>query len=66
MPALSGAKLAKEVLSVWPEMAIVLCTGYSSTLSEEEALDIGIRKYFTKPVNSNDLARAVRSVLDER
>ncbi|MBC8317104.1 MAG: PAS domain S-box protein [Desulfobulbaceae bacterium] len=66
MPALSGAKLSQEVLSIRPDMPIILCTGYSATLSEDRAMDIGIRKYVTKPVDSKELARIVRSVLDEK
>lgn len=66
MPVLSGAKFATEVLSLRPDIPIIICTGYSSTLSEEKALEIGIKKYLKKPVDSKALARAVRSVLDEK
>ncbi len=64
MPGLSGVKLAEEVLKFNPEMPIILCTGFSSTLSEEQALKIGIKRFVQKPVNCKDLARIVRSVLD--
>ena len=66
MPVLSGSKLASEVLSIRPDMPIILCTGYSSTLSEEKAMEIGIKKFLTKPVDSHDLQKAVRSALDEK
>lgn len=66
MPILSGGKLAQEVLSIRPDMPIILCTGYSSILSEERAMEIGIKKYLMKPVSSIDLARTVRSVLDRK
>ncbi len=64
MPVLSGANFAQEVLRLRPDMPIVLCTGYSSTLSKEKALAIGIKKYVEKPLDSKDLARIVRCVLD--
>ena len=64
MPVLSGAKLAEEVLSIRPDLPIILCTGYSSTISEEKAMEIGIKKYLRKPVGSKNLARIVRSVLN--
>ncbi|MBU1138938.1 MAG: response regulator, partial [Proteobacteria bacterium] len=41
MPALSGAKLAEEVLRLRPDIPIILCTGYSTTLPEEKAMEIG-------------------------
>ena len=64
MPVLSGAKLAKEVLSIRPDMPIIICTGYSATLYKERAMEIGIKKYLIKPIDRKDLARTVRSVLD--
>jgi len=66
IPHLSGAELAREVLKLRADMPIILCTGYSSVLSEQQALEIGIRKYLLKPVDKGDLARSVRGVLDEK
>jgi len=66
MPDLSGVKLAEEVLHIRPDMPIVICTGYSTVLSKEKTIEMGIRKYLTKPVNNKELARTVRSVLDEK
>jgi len=66
MPNLTGAELAKEILSIRPDMPIILCTGYSSVFSEEGALAIGIKKYAKKPVDRTTLAKIVRQVLDEK
>lgn len=66
MPALSGAKLAEEALSLRPDLPIILCTGYSATLTEEKAMEIGIKRYLNKPVAITDLAKIVRAVLDEK
>ncbi|OQX06993.1 MAG: hypothetical protein BWK76_25470 [Desulfobulbaceae bacterium A2] len=64
MPHMPGSQLAKEILAVRPDLPIILCTGYSSTLSEEKAREIGIRRYAYKPLQGNELARLVRQVLD--
>jgi PAS domain S-box-containing protein len=64
MPYLSGTELAKEVLKIRPNMQIILCTGYSSAITEEGALAIGIKKYAIKPVNRSTLATLAREVLD--
>jgi len=66
MPAMTGAQLAQEVLHIRPDMPIILCTGYSTTLSEKQALEIGIRRFLMKPVDSRVLANTVRSVLDKK
>ena len=64
MPDLTGAELAQEILTIRPDMPIILCTGYSSVISEQDALAIGIKKYVRKPCNAVQLARNVREVLD--
>ena len=65
MPNLSGAELAREVLKIKSTIPIILCTGYSSAVSEKEALAIGIKKYVFKPVDLTTLAQIIRQVLDE-
>jgi CheY-like chemotaxis protein len=65
MPALTGAELAQEILKIRPDFPIILCTGYSSVFSREEAQGIGIKQYLTKPVLRTTLAQIVRQVLDE-
>lgn len=65
MPHLTGAELAQEILQLKQNMPIILCTGYSSVLSEEGALAIGIKKYLIKPVDRATLAKMVRQVIDE-
>ncbi len=65
MPNLTGAELAQKIMKIKPNMPIILCTGYSSVLTEEYALAIGIKKYARKPVNRTMLAQLVRQVLDK-
>jgi len=65
MPELSGVELAEEVLKIKPNMPIILCTGYSSVITEEGALAIGIKKYARKPLDRPTLAKIVRQVLDD-
>jgi CheY-like chemotaxis protein len=65
MPKMTGDKLAKEILKIRPDLPIILCTGYSEHLSEEQAKKIGIKEYCLKPVRMRDLARTMRKVLDQ-
>ncbi len=62
MPDLTGAELARKMLEIRPAMPIILCTGYSSVISEEEALKMGIKKYLLKPLRRKDLSKAIRDV----
>ena len=53
MPNLTGAELAQEILKIRDTLPIILCTGYSSVLLEEDAMAIGITKYLRKPVRND-------------
>jgi PAS domain S-box-containing protein len=64
MPRMTGYTLAKEVLQTRREMPIILCTGYSETISKTRALEMGIRKYLEKPLQNKDLLFNIREVLD--
>ncbi len=64
MPALRGDHLAREILAARPDARIVLCTGFSRQISEDEARRIGIRALVLKPLTAEHLAATVRDVLD--
>jgi DNA-binding NtrC family response regulator len=65
MPHLSGGELAQQLLKLRPGQSIILCTGYSSYISAEKAVALGIKAFLLKPVSRQDLAVAVRKALDE-
>ncbi len=65
MPHLSGDRLTKELLAIRPALPIILCTGYSEYFNEEAAIQMGVKKYLTKPVRKQQLLSTVRTVLDK-
>ncbi|MHB8108923.1 MAG: hybrid sensor histidine kinase/response regulator [Syntrophorhabdaceae bacterium] len=65
MPSLTGKELAEQFLKIRPDIPIILCTGHSATFSAEQARQIGIRLYLKKPVEKYEMAKMIRSVLDE-
>ena len=66
MPQMTGDKLIKEILTVRPDMPIILCTGFSEKIDEESAKKMGIRQYIEKPLDKQNLAVTIRQVLDEK
>jgi len=66
MPGITGDKLATELLEIRPDLLIILCTGYSTTMTEIKAAQIGIKKYIQKPITNFDLAVLVRELLDTK
>jgi PAS domain S-box-containing protein len=66
MPGMTGDKLAHNLMEISHDIPIILCTGYSEHISEEEAKRIGIREFVMKPLEMKELARTIRKVLDQR
>jgi signal transduction histidine kinase/ActR/RegA family two-component response regulator len=65
MPNITGTILSKELLKLNPDIPIILCTGYSKSITEETAQKLGIKAFGFKPFIQADLAKTVREVLDE-
>lgn len=65
MPDMTGDVLAKEIKAICPDIPIILCTGYSKKVSEDEIEDYGINAYCRKPVSVPTLAKKVRRLLDQ-
>ena len=65
MPNISGDMLAREATKIRPDIPVILCTGFSESITEETAEGMGIRKFAFKPLVMKDLAMIIRKVLDE-
>ena len=66
MPGLTGEELARELLQIRAELPIILCTGYSTIITEEKARALGIKAFALKPLTQKELARLIRKVLDDK
>jgi CheY-like chemotaxis protein len=66
MPNLCGFNLAVDVLKIKPGFPVILCSGYTSAVTEEDTLAEGIKRYVTKPVGNKALAIMVRELLDKK
>lgn len=64
MPGMTGDELAQELLKIRPGLPIVLCTGYSQTVTAESASEIGIKAFLMKPITGDELAKSIRDNLD--
>lgn len=65
MPGMTGVDLARRMLQIRPSIPIILCTGYSTIINEEQALRVGIKGFAMKPLSKKDLAAALRKALDQ-
>ena len=64
MPGMSGDALAREVMSLRPDMPVILMTGHNERLNPDLIRRLGVRKLLSKPLPLNVLAASVREVLD--
>jgi DNA-binding NtrC family response regulator len=62
MPRISGILFAKKLLTLKPNLPIVLCTGYSKHATAESIEKIGIAGFFHKPVKMNDLLLKIQDL----
>jgi len=66
MPKMTGERLAQELISIRPDIPIILCTGFSEQINEQKAKAIGIKAFLMKPLTVNQLAKTVRAVLEKK
>jgi|GEM_PF-2092903 len=64
MPGLTGLELAQAVRQVRPATPVVICTGFSDSLIQEQARAAAVREVILKPLQRRELALAVRRALD--
>ena len=64
MPNMSGDELSVELNKILPDIPVLLCTGFSETISEARAVAMGINGFLLKPIVRKDLAHKIREVLD--
>jgi CheY-like chemotaxis protein len=60
MPKMTGAELAEELLHIRPDIPVILSTGFSETISEQEAKAMGVRDLLMKPATTKDLDAVIR------
>lgn len=63
MPEMTGLELAREVHRIRPGLPVILCTGYSERMTEEEIVRTGVHALAMKPLSHEELGRLIASAL---
>ncbi|MCO6437227.1 MAG: sigma-54-dependent Fis family transcriptional regulator [Phycisphaerae bacterium] len=63
MPQVSGMELVRHVRDHFPNMAVIMITGYGSIESAVAAVKEGAEEYLTKPFTDEELLKAVKNTL---
>jgi two-component system response regulator YesN len=61
MPLMDGIEFSKKVKELLPEVIVIFISGYNDFSYAQRAIELGIYRYLTKPVKTQDLI----AVLDE-
>ncbi|MBW1722153.1 MAG: response regulator [Deltaproteobacteria bacterium] len=65
MPGMTGDVLARELIAERPDIPVILCTGFSTQITEEKALEMGIRAFVMKPIIMSEISHTIRRVLEK-
>ncbi len=65
MPHLSGESLGKEIMTIRPDIPVVLCTGFSKSMGLKRCLEAGFAAFLNKPLDVRVLCRTIRQSLDK-
>ena len=66
MPHMTGYNPAKRMLEIKHSIDIILCMGYSDTVTPEKAEAAGIKTLIYKPISKKEIAGKIREVLDKK
>ena len=66
IPGTDGLSLTREIRDRWPEVSVIMITGYASIPSAVEAIKQGASDYITKPFQNEEILLAVEKVLEKR
>jgi|GEM_PF-534115 len=64
MPQMTGFELAAELISIRPDLPVILCSGKSQIVSDVTGAEIKL--VIQKPVTRSQMAQAIRTVLDRK
>jgi signal transduction histidine kinase/DNA-binding response OmpR family regulator len=66
LPDTAGIELLAPLKEMYPDMAVILVTGYASLETAVQALNEGASAYITKPLNLDEVFANVRRTLEKQ
>ncbi len=66
MPGMNGIEVMQQARQTYPDLCIILLTGYASLESAIAAIRSHAEDYLCKPINVHDIAAAINQALQQR
>jgi two-component system response regulator AtoC len=63
LPDVSGIELCARIRERYPSMPVVVCTGEAEPSEAAQLLELGVKRYFRKPIAADELLATVEAVL---
>ena len=63
LPGMSGFELVRQIQALRPDLPIIMITAYSSPQGKREAAELGVYRYFEKPLDADALLASVHTAL---
>jgi len=65
MPDMDGLEVLKHIKEKWPEIIVIIITGYGTISTAVQAIKMGAYEYIEKPFTPEDILNAVRKALGD-
>lgn len=65
MPNMTGTQLSEKLISIRPDISIILCSVFPEDVCPEEVKRIGIKEFIAKPISKKQINKIIRTVLDK-
>jgi DNA-binding NtrC family response regulator len=66
MPGMDGLSVLKEIKARWPEIEVVIITGYASVDTAKEAIQLGAFDYLAKPVFPDEIIKVANGAMTQK
>src|SRR5579885_2889725 len=66
LPGTDGIRLTREIRDRWPDLDVIMITGYASIKGAVEAIKQGASDYITKPFQKEEILLATEKILEKR
>ena len=65
MPEMDGITLIKKLLSLYPNLPVMVMTGFSQEYPTESALSVGARDFITKPFSNDEFILRFKKMMSD-
>ena len=65
MPFMDGISLIEEVAPKYPDMKLIIFSGYSEFEYAKRAMKLGVKDYILKPVDPAEFGKTMKKIVDE-